>query len=45
VFKFSHQKIGIKQEEDKTYFNHRSPDILLHSNIGSLRPIRTRSRG
>jgi len=28
--KFSHQKIGIKQEDDKAYFDDRPPDILVH---------------
>src|ERR1035441_8291038 len=31
VLKLPHQKIGIEQEEDKTYLDHRSPDIFLHS--------------
>jgi hypothetical protein len=26
----SHQEIGIKQEDDKTYLDHRSPNIFPH---------------
>src|SRR6266446_3521384 len=36
ALKFSHQKIGIKQEDDKTDLDQRPPNILLHSNIASL---------
>jgi hypothetical protein len=32
AFKFTHQEIGIKQEDDKTYFDNRSPDTFLHGN-------------
>src|SRR5260370_5153408 len=35
-FKFSPQKLGIKPEDDKTYLDHRSPDIVLHSKYHSL---------
>jgi hypothetical protein len=31
TLKFSHQKIGIEQEDDKSYFDHRSPDIVFHN--------------
>ena len=31
ALKFSHQEIRIEQEDDKTYLDHRSPDIFLHS--------------
>jgi hypothetical protein len=30
ALKFSHQEIGIKQEDDKSHLDHRSPDIFLH---------------
>src|SRR5579863_4029845 len=30
ALKFSHQEIGIKQENNKGYLDHRSPDIVLH---------------
>jgi hypothetical protein len=30
AFKFSHQKIRIEQEDDKTYLDHSSPSIFLH---------------
>ena len=36
AFKLSHQKIGIKEEDNKTYFNQRSPDIFLHSKSDPL---------
>src|SRR5258708_36142879 len=29
-FKFSHQKTAVKQQDDKDYLDHRSPDIGLH---------------
>ena len=28
--KFAHQEIGIKQEDDKSHLDHRSPDTFLH---------------
>src|SRR6202011_4208615 len=31
ALKFSHQKIRIEQEDDKTHLDHRSPDIFLHN--------------
>ena len=31
ALKFSHQEIGIKQEDDETYLDDRSPDLFLHS--------------
>ena len=30
TLKFPHQEIGIKQEDDKAYLDHRPPDIFLH---------------
>src|SRR5579864_1741325 len=30
ALKFSHQEIGIKQEDDKRHFDYRSPDVFLH---------------
>jgi len=30
ALKFSHQEIGIEQEDDKSHLDHRSPDIFLH---------------
>jgi hypothetical protein len=32
ALKFFHQKVGIKQEDDKTDLDQRSPDTFLHSN-------------
>jgi hypothetical protein len=40
ALKFSHQKIGIKQENDKPYFDHRSPGILVHRESVNLRRTR-----
>src|SRR5208282_1160096 len=39
ALKLSHQEVGIKEEDDKSYFDHRSREILLHrkSTPGPLR--------
>jgi hypothetical protein len=39
--KLPHQKIGIEQENDERYFDHRSPDILFHGKYRLLRGIGT----
>jgi hypothetical protein len=30
ALKLSHQKIGIEQEDDKSYLDRRPPDVFLH---------------
>jgi hypothetical protein len=35
ALKFSHQKVGIKQEDNKSHLDHRSPDIFLHGKYDS----------
>jgi hypothetical protein len=36
TFKFSHQKIGIKQKDDKAHFDQRPQSSPLHGSIDSL---------
>ena len=43
AFEFSHQEIGIKEEDDETHLDHRSPDMFFHSTPWVL--VRTRRRG
>jgi hypothetical protein len=37
ALEFSHQEIGIKEEDDKAYLDYRSPDIFLHCGPVNLR--------
>jgi hypothetical protein len=36
TLKLSHQEIGIKEEDDETYLDHRSVDIFLHGEPVSI---------
>ena len=36
TLKFSHQQIGIEEEDDKAALDYSSQDIFLHGNIDSL---------
>jgi hypothetical protein len=44
ALKLSHRKIGIKEEDDKTYLDQRPPDIFFMANTDSLVALIERAR-